>query len=290
MQKAALVVVYVKRNDRSDVLVERFILHYGNNGLWYGTFTHFNTLNIKHGISGRLGGTSKQPFSSLNLGLHVEDDTKDVIANRQLFCKAIGMSSDRIVTAQQLHTDAIAVVTAEEIGRGAQVYNEAIEATDSLITNVPEIPLILFFADCVPVLIVDPVQRAVGVVHAGWKGTVAKIAQKTILAMQANFGTSPQNCLAAIAPSIGPCCYIVDDVVISKLKKQFANWEELVKPAGDKWYFDLWNANLIQLEQIGVKSSNIVVSGVCTACNHELFFSYRKENGRTGRMGAAITL
>jgi YfiH family protein len=210
--------------------VERFILHYGNDGVWYGTFTHFNTLNIKHGISGRLGGTSKQPFSSLNLGLHVEDNAKDVIVNRQLFCEAIGMRSDRIVTAQQLHTDTVAVVTEELIGKGAQNYNEAIEATDALITNVPEIPLMLFFADCVPVLIVDPVQRAVGVVHAGWKGTVAKIAQKTILAMQANFGTVPHDCLVAIAPSIGPCCYIVDEVVINKLKKQFDNWEVLVRP------------------------------------------------------------
>jgi YfiH family protein len=290
VQKAVLVVVYVKTNDWSGVLVERFILNYGNNGLWYGTFTHLNTLNIKHGISSRLGGTSKQPFSSLNLGMHVEDNIKDVITNRQLFCEAIGMRSDHIVTAQQLHTDTVAVVTTESIGKGAQNYSEAIGATDALITNVSNIPLMLFFADCVPVLIVDPVQKAVGVVHAGWKGTVAKIAQKTILAMQANFSTTPRDCLVAIAPSIGPCCYIVDEFVVNKLKKQFDNWEELVRPTGDKWYFDLWKANCMQLEQIGVKSSNIVVSGVCTACNHELFFSYRKENGCTGRMGAAIIL
>jgi YfiH family protein len=270
--------------------MEEFILNYGSNGLWYGTFTHFNTLNIKHGISGRLGGTSKQPFNSLNLGLHVEDSNEDVIMNRQLFCEAIGLHSDRIVTAQQLHTDTVAVVTEELVGKGAQNYNEAVEATDALITNVSDIPLMLFFADCVPVLIVDPVQKAVGVVHAGWKGTVSKIAQKTILAMQTNFKTAPQDCLVAIAPSIGPCCYIVDEFVINKLKKQFDNWEELVRPVGDKWYFDLWKANCVQLEQIGVKSSNIVVSGVCTACNHELFFSYRKENGCTGRMGAAIIL
>lgn len=270
--------------------MEKFILHYGNNGLWCGTFTHLNTLNIKHGISGRLGGTSKQPFNSLNLGLHVEDNSKDVIMNRQLFCEAIGMRSDHIVTAQQLHTDRIAVVTKKSLGLGAQNYSEAIKATDALITNISDIPLMLFFADCVPVLIVDPVQQAVGVVHAGWQGTVAKIAQKTVLAMQANFGSAPQDCLVGIAPSIGPCCYIVDEVVINKLKKQFNNWEELVRANGDKWYFDLWKANCMQLEQIGVKTDNIVVSGVCTACNHELFFSYRKENGRTGRMGAAIIL
>jgi len=290
VRKAVLDVVCVKKNDWSDVLVERFILNYGNNGLWYGTFTHFNTLNIKHAISSRLGGTSKQPFSSLNLGLHVEDNDKDVIVNRQLFCEAIGMHFDHIVTAQQLHTDIVAVITAKEVGKGAQNYSDAISATDALITNVPNIPLMLFFADCVPVLIVDPVQHAVGVVHAGWKGTVAKIAQKTIVSMQVNFGTDPKDCLVGIAPSIGPCCYEVDEVVVNKIKKQFDNWEELVSPTGNKWYFDLWKANCIQLEQIGVKSNHIVVSGVCTACNHDLFFSYRKENGCTGRMGAAIIL
>jgi YfiH family protein len=270
--------------------VERFILNYDKNGLWYGTFTHFNSLGIRHGISGRLGGVSKEPFSSLNVALHTGDSDEDVIMNRKLFCQAIGIHPNHIVTTQQLHTDTIAVVTGESMGKGAQYYNEAIPATDALITNIPGLPLMLFFADCVPVLIVDPVHNAIGAVHAGWRGTVEKIAQKTIIAMQANFGTNPQDCLLAIAPSIGPCCYVVDEMVINQLKNQFTNWEQLVRGVDDKWYLDLWKTNFVQLEEIGVKGSNIVVSNVCTACNHELFFSYRKENGSTGRMGAAIIL
>jgi YfiH family protein len=270
--------------------VERFILNYDKNGLWYGTFTHFNSLGIRHGISGRLGGVSKEPFSSLNVALHTGDSDEDVIMNRKLFCQAIGIHPNHIVTAQQLHTDTIAVVTGESMGKGAHYYNEAIPATDALITNIPGLPLMLFFADCVPVLIVDPVHNAIGAVHAGWRGTVEKIAQKTIIAMQANFGTNPQDCLLAIAPSIGPCCYVVDEMVINQLKNQFTNWEQLVRVVNDKWYLDLWKTNFVQLEEIGVKGSNIVISNVCTACNHELFFSYRKENGSTGRMGAAIIL
>lgn len=270
--------------------MERFILNYDKNGLWYGTFTHFNSLGIRHGISGRLGGVSKEPFSSLNVALHTGDSDEDVIMNRKLFCQAIGIHPNHIVTTQQLHTDTIAVVTGESMGKGAQYYNEAIPATDALITNIPGLPLMLFFADCVPVLIVDPVHNAIGAVHAGWRGTVEKIAQKTIIAMQANFGTKPQDCLLAIAPSIGPCCYVVDEMVINQLKNQFTNWEQLVRVVNDKWYLDLWKTNFVQLEEIGVKGSNIVVSNVCTACNHELFFSYRKENGSTGRMGAAIIL
>ncbi|MBP2660768.1 MAG: hypothetical protein H6Q69_3800 [Firmicutes bacterium] len=274
------------------VRMERFILNYGTSGQWYGTFTHFSALAIKHGISSRFGGISKPPFHSLNVALHTGDCDESVIINRQLFCQGIGINSEHIVTAQQLHTDHIAVVTKEAKGRGAGSYEDAIPNTDALITNVPGVPLMLFFADCVPVLIADPVQRAIGAVHAGWRGTVEKIAQKTILSMQSNFGTKPEDCLVGIAPSIGPCCYVVDEIVINKLKKQFNNWEELIKEANEKgkWYFDLWKANIHQLEEIGAKGSNLVTSGVCTACNHELFFSYRKENGATGRIGAVIVL
>ena len=270
--------------------MERFILKYGNNGLWYGTFTHFDKLAVKHGVSSRLGGTSSQSFTSLNLGLHTGDEDAQVIANRQLFCQGVGVVAEDIVTAEQIHTDTVVLVTKEHIGKGAKKYGEAIRATDALITNVSDIPLMLFFADCVPVLIVDPVQRAIGVAHAGWKGTIDKIAQKTVLAMQTHFGTNPQQCLVAIAPSIGPCCYEVDDVVINRLKGQFENWEQLARSNGQKWHLDLWQANCRQLEQIGVQGRNIVVSKVCTACNNQLFFSYRAENGCTGRMGAVIVL
>ncbi|MBP2626414.1 MAG: Multi-copper polyphenol oxidoreductase, laccase [Firmicutes bacterium] len=270
--------------------MERFMLKYGNGGLWYGIFTHFDKLSVKHGISTRLGGTSKQSFASLNLGLHTGDEDKQVIANRQLFCQGVGVVADDIVTAEQIHTDRVFVVTKEHIGKGAKKYSEAIKATDALITNVPDIPLMLFFADCVPVLIVDPVQKAIGIAHAGWKGTMDKIAQKTVLTMQSHFGTNPQQCFVAIAPSIGPCCYEVDNIVINRLKGQFQNWEQLVRPNEHKWYLDLWQTNRLQLEEIGVESRSIVVSNVCTACNKELFFSYRAENGCTGRMGAVIVL
>ena len=270
--------------------MERFILNYSNNGLWYGTFTHFDKKNSVHGISSRLGGTSKQPFSSLNLGLHTGDEDRQVIANRQLFSQGVGVEADDIVTAQQVHRDNVVVVGLEHLGKGAQIYSEAIEDTDALITNVPGVPLLLFFADCVPVMIVDPVKKVIGIAHAGWKGTVDHIGQKTVLAMQKHFGTNPQHCLVGIAPSVGPCCYEVDDVVINKLKDKFENWEQLLDQKGSKWHLDLWQANRLQLEQIGVQTSNIVVSKVCTVCNSELFFSYRAENGCTGRMGVVIVL
>lgn len=270
--------------------MKQFLLKHDVNSLWYGTFTHFDKLGIKHGVSSRLGGISTPPFRSLNLGLHTGDEDQNVIVNRERFCKTVGVEATHIVTAQQTHTDQVVVVTKDHLGRGATVYSEAIEHTDALVTNVPGVPLMLFFADCVPVLIVDPVHKAIGIAHAGWKGTVAKIAQKTILTMQQQFGTNPQQCLVGIAPSIGPCCYEVDEFVMNQLKEQFPKWEELVQPAGDKWHLDLWQANRLQLEEIGVASENILVSSVCTACNNELFFSYRAEQGCAGRMGAIIVL
>jgi len=269
--------------------MEQFVLKH-DDGLWYGTFTHFDKLAIKHGISSRLGGTSAQPFRSLNLGLHTGDNEQQVIANRERFCQGVGIEAEKIVTAQQTHRDQVVVVTKEYLGRGAKGYKDAIADTDALVTNIPGIPLLLCFADCVPVLIVDPVQKAIGIAHAGWKGTVARIAQKTITTMQTEFGTKPQHCLVGIGPSIGSCCYEVDDRVIHQLQEQYANWEQVVHKAADKWLLDLWQANCLQVEEIGVCSNNIVVSNVCTACNNELFFSYRAEQGETGRIGAVITL
>lgn len=270
--------------------MEQFVLQHSENGLWYGTFTHFDKVGIKHGVSTRLGGTSREPFTSLNLGLHTGDEDERVVCNRQLFCQSIGVSAKNVVTAQQVHQDKVLVVTQEHIGKGATSYQEAIGDTDALVTNMPGIPLLLFFADCVPVLLVDPVHQAIGIAHAGWKGTVDHIGQKTLLAMKAQFGTKAEDCLVGIAPSIGPCCYEVDAPVLHKVQVGFPNWETLIRQQEDKTYLDLWQANRQQLEDIGVKSSNIVSSKVCTSCNKDLFFSYRAENGCTGRIGAMIVL
>lgn len=267
-----------------------FILKQSNNGVWYGLFTSFSKAGIKHGVSTRLGGCSTIPFASLNLGLHVNDNPETVRNNRQLFCQAIGLSLQKTITAEQIHGDVVQLATASDAGRGARHYHEAIKGTDALITNNPGLPLMLFFADCVPVLIADPVTRSIGICHAGWKGTVAKIAQKTVLAMQQRFNTKPADCLVGIGPSIGPCCYEVDETVITKLKSGFPLWENLVVPKAGRWLLNLWEANRQQLIEIGVADKNITVSKVCTAENSQLFFSHRTERGHTGRFGAIISL
>lgn len=262
----------------------------GSSGIWFGIFQHFDRLGITHAISTRMGGVSQGAFDSMNLALHTGDVPKDVIENRRKFCKVLGLNFSRLVTAQQVHGDVVAKVSECDIGRGREHYEDALCNTDALITNLSNIPLMLFFADCVPVLIADPVHQAIGVSHAGWKGTVAKIAQKTILAMQKEYGTNPADCLVGIGPSVGSCCYEVDDVVVSRLKEEFPRWQELVKPHQKRWLLDLWEANRMQLEDIGVLHDNILISGVCTSCNSKLFYSYRADKGHTGRICAVICL
>lgn len=267
-----------------------FSLNYALNKVWCGAFSHFDPAIATHAVSTRLGGKSEIPYLSLNLGLHTGDDVSVVRENRRLFCQAVGLDFNKVVTAEQIHGANVVAVGTQHAGKGVTEYATAIKGTDALITNEPNLALMLFFADCVPVLILDPIRKAIGLSHAGWKGTVAKIAQKTVLAMQSEFGTKPEECLVGIAPSIGPCCYEVDSRVANQFKDEFVNWENILQPYQSKWKLNLWLANQVQLLEIGVKSENIIISEVCTACNQELFFSYRSEQGITGRIAAAICL
>lgn len=260
--------------------------------LYWGVFAHFaRTGLVRHGFSTRRGGISKAPFASLNLGLHTGDDGSAVQENRRRFCRVFGLDLRHAVTADQVHGESIAVITERDCGRGALVYETAIPRTDALITDTPGIPLLMFYADCVPVYFLDPEHKAIGIAHAGWKGTVAKIGQKTLEMMAKQFGTTPAACLAAVGPSVGPCCYEVDQFVYDKVTEAFAWGKDLLRETGPgKWKLDLWRANRQQLEEIGVPAQNIVVAEVCTSCNTDMYFSYRAERGLTGRMGALMAL
>jgi YfiH family protein len=246
---------------------------------------------LRHAFSTRRGGASAGEYSTLNLGLQVGDDRDCVIENRRRFCRALGTDLDSLVAARQEHTDNVAVVTAAERGCGAGDEATAIPSTDALITAEPGVVLSIYTADCVPVLLLDPRRRAFGLVHAGWRGTVAGIILKTLARMTAVFGTEPGDCLAGIGPSIGPCCYLVDEPVIRPLRERFSDWAELVRPAGPgQWRLDLWEANRRQLTAAGLLPVNVTVGGLCTACRTDLFFSHRAEKGRTGRQAAGARL
>lgn len=256
------------------------------NNIWYGSFPLFEEAGFVHGCSCRLHGESAVVKGTLNLALHVGDNPELVVKNRALFAKTLGVEEAKFTTCQQIHGSSVVRVTEDLIGSGALGFTDTIADTDALICNIPGVPLLLFYADCVPVLLADTVTGAVGLAHAGWRGTVAKIAQNTLEAMSNEFGTKPENVLAAIGPSIGQCCYEVDDLV----RNQATGYEEFFKSKGEhgKYMLDLWGVNVEQLLECGVAMERIAVANVCTAHNSELFCSHRAESGKTGRMGVCL--
>ena len=195
------------------------------------------------------------------------------------------VGEDELIDIAIHHGSNVAVVDEALTGKGAEAYSDAVKNTDALITNLPQLPLMLFFADCVPVIFADPVSGSIGLAHAGWRGTVAGIAASTVTKMQEAFGAKPENILAGIGPSIGQCCYEVDDKVFEAGKKYAGCF---TAKENDRYMADLQAWNRLALLDAGLLPQNIYNAGVCTQCSKELFFSYRAENGKTGRMGVTI--
>ncbi|MBQ5348576.1 MAG: peptidoglycan editing factor PgeF [Phascolarctobacterium sp.] len=248
-------------------------------------FSALKRAGFVNACSCRKNGESDIVAGTLNLALHVGDDVEKVLRNRKIFAEAIGVDASRFTTCQQVHGSKVVRVTEELIGSGAKDFVNTIADTDALITDIPDVPLLLFYADCVPVLLADVETGAIGLAHAGWRGTVANIGAKTLAAMVEAFGTKPENVLAAIGPSIGACCYEVDDFV----RDQASGYEEFfAAKGGGKYQLDLWGMNVKQLVEAGVPQDNISVAGVCTNDNVDLFCSYRAEQGKTGRMGVCL--
>lgn len=260
-------------------------------GLVYLTIPVFeNTGMVKHCFTTRIGGVSEGIYKSLNTSLEKDDPAENVHKNLERVCGTIGIDYKKLVLSHQTHKDIIRVVTEADIGKGITVPSD-IKDTDGLMTNIPGIPLITFYADCVPLFFLDTKKRAIALSHSGWKGTVQKIGAKTIRQMAEVYGTKPEDCLAGIGPSIGLECFEVGPEVVEEFKANFDNWEEFTEPFRDgKYKIDLWKANKLMLIAQGVPEKNITVSGFCTRCNEELFFSHRRDKGRTGSMSAIIEL
>lgn len=267
-----------------------FLKHIKEN-LWHGKFSIFPEDVAVHAITTRLGGVSKAPFDSLNLALHVGDRAENVIENRKRFAESLGLEASRLVTPEQVHGDHIACVTEEDAGRGATDYADGIHETDALITNTPNLPLLLCFADCTPIVFLDPEKRVVAIAHGGWKGTVASIAEKTLTRMEEAFGTQPKDVLVGIGPSIGPCCFEVGAEVAERFRAAFPYADEwLITEKDGHPHVNLWEANRQQMLRAGVPEENIQIAGECTCCRHKWYYSYRADGGKTGRIAAMIAL
>jgi len=248
---------------------------------------------VFHAFSTRQGGVSREPFASLNLGAGVGDDPGAVAENRRRFFAGLGIAADQVVRVKQVHGNGVLVVNAALAGRsgfpGALAEDGA--AHDAMTTDLPGLALTVSTADCTPILILDPIRKALAAVHAGWPSTAKRIVVETLTAMRRAYGTAPADCQVAIGPSIRGCCYEVDEPVASAMATALPTWETCAVPTRPgHWRLDLAKVNRSLLEAAGVPRGQIEDLGLCTACRKDLFFSHRAEKGRTGRMLNVIML
>lgn len=247
--------------------------------------------NLTAGFTGRDGGVSRAPYHSLNMGLHVGDIPEYVVENRSRVADAIGISLASWTYGEQVHDCHIQVVEQEHAGRGTRSRADEFPCKDAFITREPGIVLAALFADCVPLYFVDPEHGAVGLAHGGWKGTVQDIAGQTIQAMGQEFGSRPEAIRSAIGPSIGACCYEVDQGLIAKvLQLTGLSGPPFFLPgaASGKYMLNLQEINKELMIKAGILPHHIEITKLCTGCNLSQFFSHRMENGLTGRMAAWI--
>ncbi|MDI3546384.1 MAG: purine-nucleoside/S-methyl-5-thioadenosine phosphorylase / adenosine deaminase [Halanaerobiales bacterium] len=266
-----------------------FVWREDGKGLKYFEIEEFVSFGIKALFTSRLGGVSKGDYTGLNLGLHTGDNPESVLTNRRLIAEAAGFDYRDFVAGEQVHGCDLYLVDEADKGRGALAYNDSIPGIDGLITAARGVPLISFYADCVPLFVMEPSKGVVALAHAGWKGTVKKIAQKTIIRMKEIYGVRTKDCWAAIGPSISRDHYEVDQPVIDHFKMAFSYWRELVVDRGKGYYLlDLKLANMLLFKEAGLPEEQIIVSEFCTFKDQQYFYSYRREMGKTGRMASII--
>lgn len=259
----------------------------------YFVYDHLeNTGMVLHGISTRMGGVSKGDCATMNVSFERGDSEDAVRTNYELLGAAIGFSTDSLVFSHQTHTANVRVVTEGDRGKGF-LRKRDYENVDGLITNVPGLTLATFYADCVPLLFVDPVHRCIGLAHSGWRGTAEKIGKVTVDKMCENYGTDPSDVLAAIGPSICQSCYEVSEEVIIQFRKAFDEryWPELFfgKENG-KYQLNLWRANELIFEEAGILPEHYSTTNICTCCNSQYLFSHRASHGKRGNLGAFLQI
>ncbi|HLS20132.1 MAG TPA: peptidoglycan editing factor PgeF [Bacillota bacterium] len=237
---------------------------------------------LKVGFSTRCGGVSEGFYESLNLGLHVADESSRVIANREILAKQLTIPLQHWVSGSQVHGSEIKIVTENDRGLGATNMSTSIQGVDGLITRAKDVLCTAFFADCVPLYFFDPKSKYIGIAHAGWRGTVLGIGQRMVETFQ-SLGVLKENLLVSIGPCISGEKYEVDETVIKEIPKQFL--KSVTKQKQNKKYLlDLKRLNSEILLHSGILRHNISITNYCTHQNDDLFFSYRRDRGKTGRM------
>ncbi|MCL2864283.1 MAG: peptidoglycan editing factor PgeF [Lachnospiraceae bacterium] len=247
---------------------------------------------VRHGFSTKLGGVSVGCYASLNLSFTRGDETKHVQENLSRFGKAIGVKPKDMVFSAQTHTNHVLTVTESDRGNGVTQPLPYADV-DGFVTNIPGLCLVTFYADCVPLFFVDPVAKAIGLSHSGWRGTVAKIAEKTVEQMKKEYGSNPADILTAIGPSICRDCYEVSEEVIGAFRQNFAyshGADLYEQKENGKYQLDLWAANRMILLESGILPKHIAMTNVCTHCNSDVFYSHRRTGERRGNLAAFLAI
>ncbi len=243
---------------------------------------------VGHLFTTRTGGVSTGDLATMNLSFSRGDDPANVVENYRRICEVLGVGIEDVVASVQTHTTNIRHVTAADKGKGV-VYPQDYQDVDGLITDEPGVVLATFYADCVPLYLVDPVKQAIGLAHSGWRGTVNKMGACMVQAMEQTFGSRPEDLIAAVGPSICRDCYEVSEDVAEEFQALFAGTQVVSHGKGEgKYQLDLWLANRLILEQAGIPESQISVTDVCTCHNPEYLFSHRASNGKRGNLAAFL--
>lgn len=260
-------------------------------GVVYHTSSILDAPGLIHGFSTRLGGVSQGHFAFLNLrGSGPEpDDRENVRENYRRFCEALGADIHDVVQSKQVHEDTVRHVTGADRGKGLFVTTDY--TADALVTNEPGLNLMVFSADCIILLLHDPVTRSIGAVHAGWRGTALDLPAKAVREMGRLFGARPETVRVAIGAGIGPCCFETHDDVPDAMRSAFGGGvEDYIRPRGAKWTVDLKAVNVWRLREAGVRAEQIDVCPTCTACHTDLYWSHRITGDKRGVQGALIGL
>lgn len=253
-----------------------------DNGLHFYQSDLFDS--IRHGIFTRHGGVSASPWAALNLGGTVGDDVQSVRQNHQLMYEVLDVNAEKACTTWQVHGADVVMANGPVQGR------KWVARADGVMTNQADVPLVMRYADCIPLLFHDSHKNAIGVAHAGWRGTVQGMGKNMVRAMQTAYGSNPADIQVVIGPGISLEKFQVGEEVVEAFKDSFGILGELMQrdPHDGTAYIDLWEANRRDLKSIGVE--NIEIAGICTYQTTEDFFSHRAEQGKTGRFGVVMQL
>lgn len=261
------------------------------NGVTYITFPLLEKTGlVNHLFSTRIGGVSEGKYASMNLSFNNGDNREAVLENYRRLCECVDIDIKNLVLSRQTHTDNVKVVSLEHCGTG--IFKDSFSDIDGLITNERGVALVTQYADCTPLVFLDPVKKVIATSHAGWRGTVKEIGKKTVQKMESQFGCNPNDIIAGIGPCIGNCCYEVDDPVYNELiKLKYLNLNQILTPKDNgRYMLDLVEANKQILINAGVNPNNIDCSDICTCCNADVLHSHRASKGERGNLALIIAL